>query len=290
MSLVEVGPIELVIFDGDLTLYDDGESLKPDNPAIPRILRLLKKGVYIGIVTAAGYTESSKYYGRLYGLLDAVQASSDLSPAQKKNLVVVGGESNFLYRCDPTINSTKPISRPNDPSTNDKSLNQGNSSSGAGDVLRFIPREEWALDEMKAWSEADILELLDVAQGALQDCIDNMHLPADLIRKDRAVGISPRSGYKLVREQLEETVMVAQRKLELSSVGRKIPFCAFNGSTTPTSAAPPRPPHSFISGSLPLFLSYIISDSLFLIPYRFMCSLLASVSFILHLYLTSHDL
>lgn len=44
-----------------------GESLTPENPCIPRILDLMKKGVRIGIVTAAGYTEAEKYYDRLYG-------------------------------------------------------------------------------------------------------------------------------------------------------------------------------------------------------------------------------
>lgn len=34
---------------------------------------------------------------------------------------------------------------------------------------------------------------------------------------------------KLSREQLEETVLVVQRILEMSDAGKRIPFCAFNG-------------------------------------------------------------
>jgi IMP and pyridine-specific 5'-nucleotidase len=77
MSIVRKSKLELVTFDGDVTLYDDGESLTPDNPVIPRILDLLRNGTRIGIVTAAGYLEAHKYYERLYGLLDAVASSDD---------------------------------------------------------------------------------------------------------------------------------------------------------------------------------------------------------------------
>jgi IMP and pyridine-specific 5'-nucleotidase len=32
------GALQLATFDGDVTLYDDGESLEPDSPIIPRLL------------------------------------------------------------------------------------------------------------------------------------------------------------------------------------------------------------------------------------------------------------
>jgi IMP and pyridine-specific 5'-nucleotidase len=54
----------------------------------------------IGIVTAAGYTEAEKYYGRLHGLLDAINASDILTAKQKQNIMVMGGESNFLFKYD----------------------------------------------------------------------------------------------------------------------------------------------------------------------------------------------
>lgn len=44
----------------------------------------------IGIVTAAGYLEAEKYYGRLHGLLEAVKASTLLTSSQKENLMVMG--------------------------------------------------------------------------------------------------------------------------------------------------------------------------------------------------------
>jgi len=44
----------------------------------------------IGIVTAAGYMEAERYYGRLHGLLEAVKATPLLTTEQKQNLVVMG--------------------------------------------------------------------------------------------------------------------------------------------------------------------------------------------------------
>lgn len=184
MSLVEKSKLELVTFDGDVTLYDDGQSLVEESPAIPRILHLLRNGTRVGIVTAAGYTEAARYYDRLHGLLEAI-SSSDLEPHQKTNLIIMGGESTYLFQYDDAVPYR----------------------------LRQIQRETWILDEMRLWTDADITELLDIAQQALQHCIDSMQLDAEIVRKERAVGIIPRSGTKLSREQLEETVLVCQRSL-----------------------------------------------------------------------------
>lgn len=55
-------------------------------------------------------------------------------------------------------------------------------------------------------------------------------LPATILRKERAVGIIPSSpSYRFARESLEETVLVVQKRLEMSAVGSLLPFCAFNG-------------------------------------------------------------
>ncbi|KAI9700699.1 MAG: IMP 5'-nucleotidase [Candelina mexicana] len=200
MSLVRSGPLQMITFDGDVTLYDDGESFTDDNPVIPRLLSLLSHDTKIGIVTAAGYTDAAKYYDRLHGLLDAVQAS-ELNSQQKQGLIVLGGESNYLFKF----------------------------SSSESSLLEFVPRNEWVLDEMKLWTEGNITELLDVAEGSLRESVNNMRLPATIMRKERAVGIIPQDGRKFTREQLEETVMVTQAILQASPVGKRLPFCAFNG-------------------------------------------------------------
>lgn len=188
-------------FDGDVTLYDDGASLTEENPVIPHLLSLLRRGIKVGIVTAAGYTDAAKYYGRLSGLLEALKASADLTASQKKGLIVMGGESNFLFTFDPT----------------------------SPHLLRYVRRREWILDEMRSWTEEDIHDLLDVAEKALRECVERLNLPAEILRKERAVGIFPNSNGKLAREQLEETVLVVQQLVELSPVAKRLPFCAFNG-------------------------------------------------------------
>ena len=189
-------------------------------PADSRFLAdLLRKNIKIGIVTAAGYTTADRYYERLHGLLDAIAESADLDDAQKQSLVIMGGEANYLFALD--------LESPH--------------------RLSPVPRASWLTPEMAAWSEADIATLLDVAESALRDCVRTMNLPATLVRKDRAVGIvSTDPSVRIARECLEETVLVVQRILEVSSLGfsatsaaqqsgpgasstRGVPFCAFNG-------------------------------------------------------------
>jgi IMP and pyridine-specific 5'-nucleotidase len=201
LGLVRSSEVQLVTFDGDVTLYDDGACLTADNIVIPRILRLLQQDRKVGIVTAAGYTEAPKYYERLQGLLDAMHYSAVLTTAQKQGLIVMGGESNFLFRYDPTSEAR----------------------------LAYVPRDEWLLEEMRAWSDNDITQLLDIAESALRACADNLSLPAAVLRKDRAVGVYPVNGVRINREQLEETVLVVQNTVQRSTVGSRLPFCAFNG-------------------------------------------------------------
>ncbi|PQE07385.1 IMP-specific 5 -nucleotidase 1 protein [Rutstroemia sp. NJR-2017a WRK4] len=221
MGVMAEGPVELATFDGDVTLYDDGKSLEPTNPVIERIISkstrnpgpnmnqithnsidLMSHGTKIGIVTAAGYTEAEKYYGRLHGLLEAIKDSTILTPEQKLNLVVMGGESNFLFTFSPTTPS----------------------------LLTPLPRRTWILPSMSTWTQPTITQLLDLAESSLRECINLLSLPATILRKERAVGLIPSTpNLRLPRESLEETVLVVQKKLEMSDVGRALPFCAFNG-------------------------------------------------------------
>ncbi|KAL7621184.1 IMP 5'-nucleotidase [Parahypoxylon ruwenzoriense] len=207
MAVTTYGTLQLATFDGDVTLYDDGESLEPSSPVIPRMIDLMRKNVKVGIVTAAGYTTADRYYARLHGLLDAVANSTSLTPQQRQNIVIMGGEANYLFEFSPT----------------------------SPHLLSPVPREQWLTAEMASWSDSDITALLDVAEAALRDCIKNLNLPAALMRKDRAVGIIPSDPkVRIPRESLEETVLVVQKILELSVGGRDfdnkvVPFCAFNG-------------------------------------------------------------
>lgn len=205
--------LELLTFDGDVTLYEDGASLHSaeSDPVITRLLHFLSRGVRIGIVTAAGYTQPQNYFNRLSGLLLAVQSSRELTREQKENLIIMGGESNFLLVFDES----------------------------AEHCLRYIHRREWVLDAMNDWNEPAIQSLLDVAEAAFHSCIRTLHLQAKVLRKERAVGIyAADQSQKLTREQLEETVLVVQQVVEASlnaaGTGEKpihanIPFTVFNG-------------------------------------------------------------
>jgi IMP and pyridine-specific 5'-nucleotidase len=55
----------------------------------------MSQNTKIGIVTAAGYTEAEKYYGRLHGLLEAIKATTLLHPTQKQNIIIMGNCVSF---------------------------------------------------------------------------------------------------------------------------------------------------------------------------------------------------
>ncbi|KAJ9657242.1 IMP 5'-nucleotidase [Neophaeococcomyces mojaviensis] len=202
--------LELLTFDGDVTLYEDGASLvSPEaNPVIARLLHFLSIDVRIAIVTAAGYTKPQNYYSRLSGLLEAVKNSQTLTAKQKSNLVVMGGEANYLLVFDEAEEY----------------------------CLKYTRRRNWILDIMYTWTEEAIQSLLDVAEAAFKSCIHTLHLQAQVLRKERAVGIyAADQSIKLNREQLEETVLVVQQVVEssMSEVPKPahshIPFTVFNG-------------------------------------------------------------
>ena len=88
------------------------------------------------------------------------------------------------------------------------------------------------LPEIMQWTDHAVNAPLDVAENVLYECIENMNLSAQIIKKECAVGIIQRTGSetkKFSREQLEETVLVIQQIIETSSVEKSLSFCVFNG-------------------------------------------------------------
>lgn len=204
--------LQLITFDGDVTLYPDGSTLLAENPVIPCIIKLLSRGIKVGIVTAAGYPDHHgiEYSRRLIGLLQAISASN-LPQQQKNNLAILGGECNYLFRFD-----------------------------GATGALEWVDEDIWTLDEMRSWDEEDIQTLLNLAQSSLENCAEALRLRVQIIRKPRAVGLSllgyanpglVPDGMRLTRECLEEAVLASQRTLSHEDVAEKIPFCCFNGGS-----------------------------------------------------------
>ncbi|EPY53988.1 IMP 5'-nucleotidase [Schizosaccharomyces cryophilus OY26] len=190
--------LEMVSFDGDVTLYEDGQPLLPDNPVISRLVQLLSKDIYVVILTAAGYPSRSgkEYMDRFSGLLQAIE-DTDLTDDQKRRLHVLGGESNYLFEYNPLHG------------------------------LQWIESESWMLPIMKTWPADEISEILDSAETALRSCINALNIDARIIRKERSVGFVPSLGQRLRREQLEETVLEVQTTLQLRDFS--VPFTAFNG-------------------------------------------------------------
>lgn len=231
--------LKLITFDGDVTLYDDGKSLSTGNePVVKRLLKLLELDIFVAIVTAAGYPGQEgvpKYYERLKGLIDAVTESKVLSPHQKENFLVMGGESNYLFRYNNEMKN-----------------------------LKFIEGDEWYLPVMENWSKDKINFIMNLIHRHLIHLRRKFNLDSDekttIIKKERSIGIIPAPGFEISREQLEEIVLSCSLKLtEISNKydhnlmpiqlrkksdsgvpttsidsqpeheGSKINFCAFNG-------------------------------------------------------------
>lgn len=217
----EGGGLKLITFDGDVTLYEDGSSIMADSPAVSRIIKLLSMNLFIGIVTAAGYPGelgSEKYYERLKGLIDEIKVTPELTDNQKNNFLIMGGESNYLFRFD-----TK-----------------------AG-CLKFIRASEWHLPKIKSWDQESIQYIVDVAEKHLIHLQNKFGIqdPSKtcIIRKERSVGIIPVNGFKILREHLEEIVLSCSSRLAELHLNMKreqscdlsekdnIKFCAFNGGS-----------------------------------------------------------
>ncbi|GJJ72621.1 IMP and pyridine-specific 5'-nucleotidase [Entomortierella parvispora] len=204
--------INLITFDGDMTLYDDGTSFTDNSPLIPLLITLMRAGLRVAIVTAAGYPgDASKYEERLTGLLRSF-GNQQLSEKLLERFYVLGGECNYLFRCGW------------------KQTESGSAVVG----LTYIEPEAYQPADMLAWKHEEIQELLDVAEENLKRNVAAMNLKAMILRKSRAVGIVPTNNGKIAREQLDECVLSTQQRLleyqQMSGPSKiAIPFCVFNG-------------------------------------------------------------
>ncbi|KAI9291846.1 IMP-specific 5'-nucleotidase 1 [Neoconidiobolus thromboides FSU 785] len=200
--------LKLVTFDGDMTLYADGQDFEQDSELVSLLISLLEKDLFVAVVTAAGYGDDSiKYEGRLSGLLKGF-SNSRLTPEQLKRFFVFGGECNYLFQCNENCR------------------------------LEYIKESIYLKPGSRDWSEDHIKVLLDSAEQNIRRCTEEMKLPTTILRKSRAVGLIPQTGKKVMREQLDECVLSTQSHLletlqVLSSKDNcsEIPFCAFNGGS-----------------------------------------------------------
>mmetsp|Transcript_1756 Transcript_1756/g.4037 ORF Transcript_1756/g.4037 Transcript_1756/m.4037 type:complete len:511 (+) Transcript_1756:411-1943(+) len=200
----------MITFDGDQTLYTDGANFD-SNPRLARyILELLRNGVVVAVVTAAGYEYNvEKYEYRLSGLLNYFK-DQGLTPEECERFVLFGGECNYLVHLgsDYHLHPVKEYGR-----------------GGWLTATKFLPSSP------ANWDEKDITALLDVAEAAVNDSVEDQNLYGRVIRKKRSIGLVPDSGQKIPRESLDETVLRCQGELQRMNnhAGPLIPFCAFNG-------------------------------------------------------------
>lgn len=182
--------LKLVTFDGDVTLYEDGKSLTENDAVVKRLITLLSMDLFVSVVTAAGYPGElgiAKYYERLKGLIDAINSKDCiLTSTQKQNLLVMGGESNYLFRYD---NATK--------------------------NFKFVDAKEWHLPIMLRWDNNKIIHIMQTIYKHLVHLQARFQLQetTSIVRKERSIGIIPNPGCKILREHLEEMVLSCSNKL-----------------------------------------------------------------------------
>lgn len=204
------GP-SLITFDGDQTLYSDGENFE-SNPVLASYLYLLlTQGVTVAVVTAAGYEyHTEKYELRLSGLLRYFEEHK-LAPEDCDRFYLMGGECNYLLKLGPDMR-LHPV----------KEWGPG----GWLMVTRHKPQTPGN------WSDSDIQHLLDLSEETMKQSMEDQKLRARIIRKKRSVGLIPQSSSTgIPREALDETVLRVQERLRYHSDETVItlPYCAFNG-------------------------------------------------------------
>mmetsp|Transcript_15223 Transcript_15223/g.22266 ORF Transcript_15223/g.22266 Transcript_15223/m.22266 type:complete len:410 (+) Transcript_15223:112-1341(+) len=196
--------VKMLTFDADDTLYDHGMDLEGGSWMVDALATLMETGTYVAVVTAAGYPgKPDRYAARFKGLLDYFKAKK--SPKEVTDrFFCVGGECNFLFRVVPDTYD-----------------------------MYEVPTEEWQTSAMKEWKEADVTDMLDVAEEALRESCTRMRLDVQFLRKSRAIGCFPtRAEDRIAYEALEDVALAIQDKLtQKNTLSKlKVPFCAFNGN------------------------------------------------------------
>ena len=120
---------------------------------------------------------------------------------ERSRFLVMGGECNYLFE---TVT---------DPQTGVISL-------------REIDGKLWKDGRGVRWKEEDITIMLDLAEKTLKEMTALLHLSAQILRKERAVGIiNTFPNKRFSYENLEEICLTVQHVLKDCTV----PHCAFNG-------------------------------------------------------------
>lgn len=219
--------LRLVTLDADDTIYGDGRDLPSDSPVISLIIKLMRLGVHVALVTAASYPgEPHRMETRISALLRAMAfaVEAGASPRLVDRFRVMSGECNYLLVTEVTTEAD---------------------GLSPAVHLRELEQEVWKNGRGVRWSGRTVHELLDAAEAALKRAAAAMALDVLVIRKPRAVGIVPRpvqsgfssfrayvsgSGHRISYEVFEEVALSVQH--DLASLKERfggIPYTVFNG-------------------------------------------------------------
>ena len=249
--------VRLVTLDADETIYSDGGTVSHDSPMIPLISRLLTSGVRVSLVTAAGYSDASRYEQRLGGLLRAFELAIELGadPCFLDRFFVMGGEANYFLVTELDGRRRGDGTKASDCKSSSEAAGTSKST-GAGETegrtasevqtagrneypvagpfsqlrvrFRMVPPEEWKDGRGVRWPHEKVGDLLDKAEACLVETATRLGLDVRVIRKERAVGIvraDESEGSRLPYEVLEEISLATQHALR----GHEVPHCVFNG-------------------------------------------------------------
>lgn len=207
--------LKLLTLDADCTIYSDGGTLAPGDQIIHSLVKIMRMGINVAIVTAASYPgEPWKYEQRLAGLLSslafAVNAGAPKEIADR--FWVMGGQCNYLLKCRIDVSKSHP-----------------NAIYGEARVfLEEVPSELWKPHRGERWCEKAVKDMLDTAEKTLRETSEKFNLDVLIIRKERATGLIARNATTHVKyEILEEVALCVQEAIQES--GSTVPYCAFNG-------------------------------------------------------------
>ena len=161
----------MISFDGDQTLYSDGGNFDDDDNLAMGIIYLMKSGVKVALITAAGYgLDNAKYEVRLGGLLDKF-ISSQLTEEEVGRFYVFGGECNYLFQCSHNADSSKCFLKPIQP--------------------EVWQAEQYLGPKPMLWPAEEVTQILDIAEKSMTATVAQLRLRAKILRKDRAIGVFP---------------------------------------------------------------------------------------------------
>mmetsp|Transcript_30485 Transcript_30485/g.59550 ORF Transcript_30485/g.59550 Transcript_30485/m.59550 type:complete len:408 (+) Transcript_30485:44-1267(+) len=192
------GRVEMLTFDADDTIYEHGMDLDKNSWIVDALCTIMEMGIYIAVVTAAGYPgKPDRYAARFKGLLEKFAERKYAKDVTDKFLVM-GGECNYMFivKSDYT--------------------------------LEEVPWDKFATDAMRSWKDEDVTSMMDLAEKSLTESCKRLRLDVQCLRKSRAVGCYPKQvGDRLAYEALEDVAMSVHDALRNHA---KVPFCAFNGN------------------------------------------------------------